>query len=404
MSGTGRFSRLGAFERARRVGFVVLVVLACVGALVLWWWYAVYNMQRILTSNIDIHADFDTFYRSAQAVWNGNPSIYDTGARLTNLNPPFWTVLFLPFGLVGPLLAFRVFAGSMVALLAGAVIWTVAELRTSNLWTVLAVILLLISSPVIATLALGQLYPVLVVGLVASWIADRRGMDGVSGAALGLVVAIKPSLLPVLLWPAVRGRWGALIAALASGAFATLVGVLVLGFGSTLEYARVLLEQPINPYWDNASLPSTAARLFTPNDWAIPLALAPLMVPVAYALSLGLLILTAIRSRGDAELGLWALVAASLLVSPVAWNNYLMLLGPGILILISHRRVALAFLLLALQIVPPQWPLIWDDIDAAWASIPVSLYFFSLFLHWLALLPPARGKPEPVPAAVAFER
>src|SRR5918998_2894945 len=125
MPGTGRFPRVGAFERARRGGFVVFVVLACAGSLALWGWYAVYNMQRILTGTIDVHADFDTFYRSAQAVWNGNPSIYDTGARLTNLNPPFWTVLFLPFGLVEPLLAFRVFAGSMVALLVGAVVWTV---------------------------------------------------------------------------------------------------------------------------------------------------------------------------------------------------------------------------------------------------------------------------------------
>lgn len=383
---------MSGFERVWRWSFAVLVVAACAGAMALWMWYAEHNMQRIATSSIEVHADFDTFYQSARAVWDGDVSVYDTGARLVNLNPPFWTVLFAPLGLLDVVPAYRVFAGTMVSLVVGYVIWTTAELRTSSLWMVLAVAMLLISSPVLATLALGQLYPVLVVGLVASWAADRRGRDRLSGAALGLVVAIKPSLLPVLLWPLVRRKWGTLVAAIVAGALATLVGIVALGWGSTVEYARVLLDQPLNSYWDNASIPSAAARLFTPNEWAIPLAIAPLMVPVAYVLSLGVLALTVLRVNGDPELGLWAMVAASLLVSPVAWNNYLMLLGPGILILLSRGRVAVAFLLLALQTIPPQWPLIWDDIDAAWASIPISLYFFSLFLHWLALLPSTKGR------------
>lgn len=392
---------MSGLEKARRWGFAAVVIVVCAGALALWIWYASHNFARISTASVDIHADFDTFYRSAWAVWHGDGSVYETGARLVNLNPPFWTVLFAPLGLMEALPAYRVFAGTMVALVVGYVIWTTAELRATNLWTVQAVVLLLISSPVLATLALGQLYPVLVVGLVTAWAAHRREKERLSGVALGLVVAIKPSLLPVLLWPAVRKKWGSLIASLVAGAAATLVGVIVLGPETTLEYARVLLDQPLNPYWDNASIPSTAARLFTQNEWAIPLAIAPLMVPVAYVLSLGVLALTALRARRDPELGLWALVAASLLVSPVAWNNYLMLLGPGILILISRGRVAWAFLLLALQVIPPQWPLIWDDIDAAWASIPISLYFFSLFLHWLALLPSAKTKHVPKSAGAS---
>jgi alpha-1,2-mannosyltransferase len=76
---------------------------------------------------------------------------------------------------------------------------------------------------------------------------------------------------------------------------------------------------------------------------------------VAYVLGVGIIILTAIWVRRDSEAGLWALVAASLLASPIAWHNYLVLLGPGILLLLARGRVAPALLLLALQAIPPDW-------------------------------------------------
>jgi hypothetical protein len=47
--------------------------------------------------------------------------------------------------------------------------------------------------------------------------------------------------------------------------------------------------------------------------------------------------------------------------SPIAWHNYLVLLGPGVLLLLARGRAGAAFLLLALQCIPAQWPLIWND-------------------------------------------
>src|SRR3712207_7623305 len=111
-------------------------------------------------------------------------------------------------------------------------------------------------------------YPVLAFGLVAAWMADRRERQEVSGVALGMVVALKPSLLPVLLWPLARQRWTAFGAALVAGAAATLVGVIVVGPGATLHYLGILSDAAASPYWDNASLPGAAARLFTDNPYA----------------------------------------------------------------------------------------------------------------------------------------
>src|SRR5215203_2583776 len=225
------------------------------------------TLERISTQSMAFHVDFDSFWRSARAMLEGQ-SIYDTEVDLVNLNPPLWTVLISPLGLLEPITAYRVFVLVSLAVVVSYLAWTVEELRLRPGWTVVGAVMLLLSSPLLATLALGQVYPVLALGLVAAWVADRRDRQEISGAALGVVVALKPVLLPVLLWPLARRRWKALLAALVSGAVATLLGVIVLGPGETLDYIGVLREQQVSAYWDNASLPSAAARLFTENPYA----------------------------------------------------------------------------------------------------------------------------------------
>ena len=348
-------------------------------------WYMGAALSRIATESMEVHADFDSFWRSARAMLEGG-DIYDTGVELVNLNPPVWTVLISPLGLLEPLTAYRVFVLVSLVVVIGYLAWTVEELRLRPGWTAVGIAMLLLSSPLLATLALGQVYPVLALGLVVSWMADRRGRQEVSGAALGLVVALKPSLLPVLLWPFVRRRWRAVGAALVAGGVATLVGVIVLEPGATWDYVGVLRDRSVSPYWDNASLPAAAARLFTQNSYAQNIATLPWMVPVGYALGVAAILLSAMRVRHGSEVGLWVLVAASLLASPIAWHNYLVLLGPGILLLLARGMAAPAFLLLALQSIPAQWPLLWNQKGTVVASLAMTLYLYILVAHWLALL------------------
>lgn len=350
------------------------------------------TLERIATGSMEIHVDFDSFWRSARAMLDGQ-DIYDTGGNLVNLNPPIWTVLISPLGLLEPLTAYRVFVLILLVVVVGYLAWTVEELRLRPWWTAVGVVMLLLSSPMLATLALGQVYPVLALGLVASWIADRRDRQEVSGAALGLVVALKPSLLPVLLWPLVRRRWKTLVAAVVSGSVVTLIGVIALGPGATLDYVGVLRDQSVSAYWDNASLPAAAARMFTENPHAQNIATLPWMVPIGYALGIGAIVFAAMRVRHGPEVGLWLLVAASLLASPIAWHNYLVLLGPGILLLLARGMAAPAFLLLALQSIPAQWPLIWNQGGTVAASLAMTLYLYILIAHWLAFLAATR-EPE----------
>jgi alpha-1,2-mannosyltransferase len=371
-----------------------IVVTAAVWVLALALWLDVRFMGgilgRISTEAMNVHGDFDTFWRSARAFWEGG-NVYATGADLENLNPPFWVLLISPFGLLEPLVAYRFFVLISLSITVAYLAWVADELRVRPAWAVIGGVMLILSSPLLATLALGQIYPILAFGLVVAWMADRRERHRISGIALGLVVAIKPTLAPVLLWPLVRRRWGAFWAAIVAGAAATLVGTVVVGFGATLDWLRLLSESSASPYWDNASLPSAAARLFTDNPYARHVATWAWTIPIAYALGIAAIAFTATRTRWDAEAGLWALVAAALLASPIAWHNYLVLIGPGILLLLARGRVAPAFLLLALQAIPGQWPLLWNREGTVAATLALTLYLYILLVHWIVLLPRWKG-------------
>lgn len=351
------------------------------------------TLERISTEVMDIHADFDSFRQSALAMWRGE-DIYDSGARLVNLNPPIWTVLMAPFALIEELNAYRLFVLVMLITTIGYLAWMADELRLRAAWAVVGTGMLVVSSPLLATFALGQMYPVLALGLVAAWVTDRRGKFLVSGVALGLVLALKPSLAPLVLWPLFRRQWEMLGATIVSGAAATLIGSLVLGPQATLKYAEVIRRVELEAFWDNASLPSATLRLFTENEFTRPIADWPWMLPVAYAIGIGLVLFTAYRVRDGSEGGLWAMVAASLLVSPIAWNNYLVLLGPGILLLLARRRVPLALLLLALQFIPAQWPDLWSSKDTVLATLALTLYLYVLAAHWLAFLTLGKRREE----------
>jgi alpha-1,2-mannosyltransferase/arabinofuranan 3-O-arabinosyltransferase len=342
-------------------------------------------LGRISTGSMRVHVDFDSFWRSARALLEGG-DIYDAGARLVNLNPPVWTVLISPLGLMEAIDAYRLFVLLSVLIVLGYLAWTAEELGLRPVWAVVGAGLLLLSSPLISTLALGQVYPVLALGLVAAWVLDRRENRRLSGVALGLVVALKPSLAPVLLWPLVRRRWDAFVAACLSGLAATLVGLVVAGPEATWRYVGVLNEGSANAYWDNASIPAAMARFFTEHPYGQNAATLPWMVYVGYAIGIAVVALTAARIRGGGEAGLWALVAASLLASPIAWHNYLVLLAPGVLLLLARGWISPALFLLALQAIPAQWPLLWNEVGTVGATFALTLYLYVLLAHWVLLL------------------
>ncbi len=328
----------------------------------------------------DLHVDFDTFWHSAVTLVQGagGAAIYKTPAKLTNLNPPLLTVLMTPFAAFDSLTGYRIFAGLTLVLVVGAVLAVARELRLPRAVTAGALLLVLAGSPLHGMLVLGQIYGILLVGLAAGWIAERRGHPVLAAVLYGVTVALKPSLAPVLLLALAQRRWAPLRAGLAAAAAATLLGVLVAGPASGLAWLRIAFGEGVPDSVDNASLPGLSTRFgLTP---------LPGMLLGAAVLVGTLLWCARNRDRIDpAGTAPWAALAAGLLFAPIAWHNYLLLLVPGVLVLAAQGRRAAAAAALAVALVPVSWNAEWAP-EGLVASLARSLYCAILLGYWLLLL------------------
>ena len=348
----------------------------------------------------ELHPDFDTFRASAVALVQGG-DIYDTPAKLRNLNPPLLAVLLTPFALLDALLAYRLFTALTLLLVVGALLVVARELRLTARVTTAVVLVVLASSPLHGTLLLGQIYGLLLVGLVAGWVAERRGHPLLAAACYGVTVALKPSLAPLLLLPLALRRWRPAAAGFGAAAGATLLGVLVAGPASGLQWLRIGLTEPVPDTADNASLPGLAVRLGLPAAVGTLLGLAVLAGTLA--------VLGRWRRQVDpAGTAPWAVLAAGLLMSPIAWHNYLMLLLPGVLLLlvldgaptrggpeIRHStpyRPGRAAVLLAVAVIPVSWNALWPA--GEWWALPGRMAYCAVLLaYWWVLLSSSRTEP-----------
>jgi hypothetical protein len=211
-----------------------------------------------------------------------------------------------------------------------------AGLRFSP-WVLLpAVALLLVCNPFFVQVLQGQLDLVLLLLIVAAWALDRAGRPWLAGAAVATAAAVK--LFPgfLFLYFLLRRDWRALL----SGAltFAALSGVtaLFMGLDAYRTYAGVVVPglEKWQSSWINDSFLGFWSRLLAPRaeSQALPLMTAPRLCLALVALCdlvvlllLGRLIWRA-RTRADCDRAFALSVTAMLLVSPITWEHYFLLL------------------------------------------------------------------------------
>jgi alpha-1,2-mannosyltransferase len=352
-------------------------------------------VSRLVSREWQSHTDFETFWQSAVALVHGR-DIYETRAALPNLNPPVTSLLLAPTGWLDFWSAYRLFVLACVVLVVASMAAVAAELHVHPAVAITVTVAVLFSSPVLGTLGLGQVYPLLMAGIAAAWVLGRRGRTVWEGVALGVVVALKPSLAPLLLLPLVRRQWDTVIAATATGGLATLAGWVAAGRQSLPHWAETVLDHPVQTYVDNAALPGTLARLTAPSAGVDPLVEVPGGAVTGLLLGVVLIAVTTWMVRRPPAAGpdtaLWAVTAAALLASPLSWHNYLMLLAPGVLALVVRGRWPVAALLLSLALIGMEWQWAWDGPDGRASGLALSLYCAILLAYWAALLPPAAAR------------
>ncbi|MFD6399062.1 glycosyltransferase family 87 protein [Nocardia sp. NPDC060249] len=334
--------------------------------------------QLLSDDMFGVHVDFDTFWSSAVALTHGT-DIYETPAKLSNLNPPLLTMLLTPLATLDAVTAYRIFSVLTLLMMLGSVLAVCSELRLRPAVTALATLAVLASSPLFGTLMLGQIYPLLLVGLVAGWIAQRRGRPVLASVLFGIVVALKPSLAPILLLAAVQRQWLPFKAGIAGAAVASLIGVLVAGPSSAAGWLRIALSEPVSGWVDNASLPGLAVRFGLPSAIGTVLGLAVLAGTLWWC--------GHHRDRIDpGGTALWAVLAAALLFSPLAWHNYLMLLWPGVLVLITLGRGEITAIALAVPVFPVSFTVELPPHSSVTAAVTHSLYCAVLVGYWVILV------------------
>ena len=200
--------------------------------------------------------------------------------------------------------------------------------------------LMLICNPLRQQLSEGQLTLVLLILLIGAWAAERSGHLCWAGVLVGAATAIK--LFPgfVLLHFLVRREWKAFAAGVACLAAMTVLTMTVVGPQAFVMYATEVLPvlQQDRSYFNNSSVMGLWSKLFDPGDGPssqllIPLSRSSLIARTGIALSVGgILVCWArsiwkARSRDECDRAFGLTFTTMLLVSPVTWDHYFLLLA-----------------------------------------------------------------------------
>lgn len=239
-------------------------------------------------------------------------------------------ILMAPFGALPFKVAVGVFAIAAIAAVVGAL--RALGVRDWRCYT-----LALGWLPVASTTTLGALSTLLALGAALAWrYRDRRL---VVAAAIAAVVAVKVFLWPLLIWLVATRRYRAAATSVAMGIGLALGCWAVIGFDGMLSYPRHIGEIASSQQGRSYSPDALLRALGVPTG-AAHLALAALTVA-----AIGAVVLTARGSDGDRR-AFAAAVGAALVVSPIVWLHYFVLLYV-VVALYQKRATAAWFLPLA---------------------------------------------------------
>ena len=223
-----------------------------------------------------------------------------------------------------------------LACLAGAVglVFRVLELKFNWRYWALATFLALGWVPVIDDLWLGQFSLFLLVLFLGAWLQLRAGRDGVGGLLLGALMTLKLVGWPVVLWLAWRRRWRAVLVAGATFVGAHLLAVQLHGWALVRDYylkVGPMVGAIYRPHDANFSAWTLGQRLFAEGGFNFiltPLVNAPFLAKALNVLAPLALLATALwlaRRARSFDTSFALLVAAGIVLNPIAWTHYLLL-------------------------------------------------------------------------------
>ena len=260
-------------------------------------------------------ADFSIFRDAGRDILEGrSPYVAPVPEQLIGddkfVYPPLVGFLFIPFALI--------------SLGAGRAVFTLLFLVSVPLtlrllgvrdWRCYGLAFLL--APVLTVFGAGAIGSLLALGVAAAW--RHRSKTLVAALVIALVVVAKLFLWPLLVWLLATRRYRALVATVAIGACLLLGSWAAIGFSGLREYPQLLTTVADVSEWRSYSLGALGLAVGVPTT-AVHVAgamLALLVVPLLVALGH--------RPDGDRR-AFCACIGSALLISPIVWLHYLVLL------------------------------------------------------------------------------
>jgi len=273
--------------------------------------------------------DYQAYAQAAHRLLDGRP-LYDpavdvAGGFAIYLYPPPFALAVVPFALLPGSFGEWAWLGLLVAsFLLGCALLPV---RPTVRW--LIVLLGGISLPLVYSVKLGQVGPLLFLLFVVGWRSlDRPVPLGLSIAA-GALTKVQPALL--FGWALVTRRWRAVGVGFVVCALAAIIATVATGVAAWSDYLA-LLGRVTNPV--------TTPRNVTPGAVAYGLGAS---LELSTAVQLGSMAATiGITAwawlRASASTSLVVTVVASQLLSPLLWDHYAVLLLVPVAFLLERRR------------------------------------------------------------------
>jgi hypothetical protein len=328
-------------------------VLLSLGALLLWNLFLAIDMI-----NLNMN-DFGKFYYSAIAFLKGR-NMYDINPAMmipvsaleyhifTNLNPPHFTIIVLPFAFFSQKTALLLWFFINVFFLWISLLIIFRELEVKfSLWRVTLLVTSILAFAGTGTVVVtGQLSFIIMFLITLFWLESRHGRWNRAAIYLGLSMSIKLFLLIFLPYLLLRKQWRAVIVASGVALSCYCLGIMIFGW----DNYRIWLNgfQSVNWSWAsmNASIQGFLARLLAPSYFYQPLLLTkPVLVKLLWMVTSGLIGATTLgltihdTRKEEVDCSYALLLVAAQLISPLGWLYYSFLsFGPLIAVGVTRYR------------------------------------------------------------------
>jgi uncharacterized membrane protein YhaH (DUF805 family) len=344
----------------RRLSRRALGVLVVLGILALIDPAGLRTQQRLLLSPGVYSKDIVQDWLMARAVLDGqNPYLPENELATRYLpgmvphaiahaspHPPIVALLIAPLGVLSYEAMAEVWLGIEVALLVLSVALLCAAATPTarkRIWLLPGIVGVLAWCPATQELAWGQFGSLMLVLVIAAWLALQRQRLRLAGVFLGLAISVKLLPLLLLVYFVAIGTWRVIRWVAATVLMTSLITWLVLG---TEAWRSFVIDGLLGEagFWHategNYSVMGAVAHIVEGRPYLPPLVSAPyLLLPLT---SIVLIVLLALAWRAwrttTPELGFAIACTFMLLASPVTWQHYLLLLLGPLLVTVQRLR------------------------------------------------------------------